>query len=600
MPTEVGLFLIVVALAAVSFALRQMRRLEARSPATESGVPQADALSAALHNMSNGLVMIAADGTVRLHNDRALELLQLEEDAVRPGVTCADMVRAIGEKHNWTEARIEKAIASHTTWLEKTEVTQTEFYFECGRVLSIVCCPMADGSAVITYHDVTSERRVHAEITHMAYHDALTGLPNLRSFQEELQTALGSQSCRAVLMLDLDRYKAVNDTLGHSIGDALLTEVAQRLRECCRPTDMIFRIGGDEFAILPGRIGRRGIESYGQRIIEVLSKEFFIEGNRIHIGCSIGVAMLDETGADEAEVQIQKADLALYQAKRHGRCRLEFYQDGMIEEAIERRNIEADLNRALAEREFVLHYQPICETASRRLLGFEALVRWRHPERGLLAPQYFIPVAEETGFIKDLGLWILEEACREVATWPEELHIAVNVSPVQLQAPGLVAELAKCLMANRLAPQRVEVELTETALVGDSKGVREVLTALRALGVRIAMDDFGTGYSSLSHLRDFAVDRIKIDQSFINRPADDFGAACVVRAVTNIARDLNVTTVAEGVETAEQLERLTELGCDSVQGFLLGRPLDREGAKAMILAESAAQSANAALARASA
>jgi diguanylate cyclase (GGDEF)-like protein len=584
---DTAFVLMLLSLGAVVLVGRYIHLDTAHRHSTLRIAEQAETLAAALHNMTNGLLMVTPDRTIRLHNDRTRELLDLDRDTIVSGMPLDDLIRKLGEHHRWSNLRTTKTIESHWKWLDKSEMTQTEFYFDNGRVLSIACCPMADGSAVITYHDVTSERRIHAEMAHMAYHDALTGLPNLRSFQQELHTALGSQVCPAVLMLDLDRYKIVNDTLGHSIGDELLVQVAQRLRDCSRPSDLVFRIGGDEFAMLPGRLERSAIVPFGERIVEALSQEFSIDGHAINIGCSVGVAFLDETSIEEAEMQIQKADLALYRAKRLGRGRVECYEEGMIEEAIEKRKLEADLLRALGAREFVLHYQPICSATDRRLLGFEALVRWRHPERGLLAPRHFIPLAEETGLIKEIGLWVLAEACREVARWPEPLHVAINVSPVQLRAPGLVAELAKSLMANRLAPGRVEVELTETALVEDGEGMAEVLRSLRDLGIKIAMNDFGTGYSSLSHLRDFELDLIKIDRSFVDRPADDFGAASVVRAVTSIARDLGITTIAVGVETSEQLQRLADLGCNGVQGFLLGRPLDRDGVQAMIFANAA-------------
>ncbi len=537
-------------------------------------------LSAALHHMSNGLVLIGPDFSIGLHNDRVCELLHLEPGDIAIGMPLDTFLANVGQRLGWDDARVKRVVDNHHMWMSQEEEMRLEHHYEDGTFLRICWRPMPDGGAILTYDDVSEERAAQAEMTHLAYHDALTGLPNRRSFCEAVDRLLATTPQVGVLMLDLDRFKAVNDTLGHAVGDALLVQSAARLRETCRESDLIFRLGGDELAILLQPKKRDDGEGLGQRIVAAFSAPFMVEGHTINIGCSAGYAV---SGKDEnSGVLMQKADLALYCAKTQGRNCAVRYETGMMEKAIERQRIEADLIRGLANGEFELHYQPLYLLPDQKLVGFEALIRWNHPERGRVAPVDFVPLAEENGMITEIGSWVLNEACRQAALWPGHLHVAVNISPVQMRSPGLVTEVLQALRTHGVEPRRLELELTETAMVEDGQQIAQTLQTLREIGVRIAMDDFGTGYSSLAHLRDFKLDRIKIDRSFIDIEDDAIGALAVVRAVMSIAHDLSIQTTAEGVETDEQLTRLIALGCNTAQGYFLGKPMDSAAATATV------------------
>lgn len=536
----------------------------------------------ALSNMSNGLVMVADDGRIRLHNQRVLELFHLAPGEIGIGMPLSQYLRNVGARVGWDEARTQRVIDNHGRWMAGDSTTQVEHHFDDGTILSISCRPMKDGGAILTYDDVTEAREGQKKIVHMAFHDALTGLPNRRSFAEHLERLL-QRSSIAMLMLDLDRFKAVNDTLGHATGDKLLVEVTRRLRDVCRPADLIFRLGGDELAVLTSIEGG-WCDTLARDIVTSLSRPFQVEEHTITIGCSVGLA-IGRQGSDPRIVP-QMADLALYKAKENGRGQVEVYRDGMIEEEARQRRLESDLAQAIAGRQLELHYQPLFELPNRTLAGFEALLRWHHPERGMVPPAEFIPIAEQSGAIVEIGAWVIEEACRQAALWPPHIYVSINVSPIQLRSPGILRRLAKAIERHGLAPRRVEIEVTETALVENSEMIAATLAGLRRLGVRIAMDDFGTGYSSLAHLREFELDRIKIDRSFINTSHTDTSAAAVVRAVTGMARDLSISTTAEGVENEEQLANLIALGCGTAQGYLLGRPIDARAATALMNEET--------------
>ena len=575
---------LLLSMAVMLVTVRAARLNGASTAAAKAEAARLRVLSVALNNMSNGLVMVDPDGLISVYNQRVVGLLGLDADDVAVGMPLATYLANIGRHKGWNAKRIAGVVANHLAWLENNETTHVEHHFDGGPVLSVACRPMAGGGCVLTYEDVTERRLAEAKVTHMAFHDALTGLPNRRMFAEQAHRLLQLPQRFSMLMLDLDRFKQVNDTLGHAIGDALLVEVSARMRQKCRRSDLMFRLGGDEFAILPQPDAGVSVDDLAHRVILALAVPFFIKGHTISIGCSIGIAT-SYAGADQTHM-VQMADLALYRAKELGRSRAEHYESGMIEKARARRQTEIDLIRAIRENEFELHYQPFRSLPDNRLLGFEALIRWNHPTRGLVSPAEFIPLAEENGMICQIGTWVLNEACRTAACWPDPLFVAINVSAVQMRTPEITSLVAKILREHGLAASKLELELTETAMVKDGVQIATVLRELRALGVRIAMDDFGTGYSSLTHLRDFELDRIKIDKSFIGTTSDDIGARAVVRAVTGLARDLSITTTAEGVETQEQLSRLTELGCDAVQGYLLGRPVDSKAVAKAIAMET--------------
>lgn len=417
--------------------------------------------------------------------------------------------------------------------------------------------------------------------------DALTGLADRSAFHDRLQQAIAQRSEGAtgpcMLMLDLDRFKHVNDTLGHPVGDSLLRAVADRLRASVRTRDLVARLGGDEFAILlPDCVSADDIAQLAARLVDIIGRPYLVAGHLASVGVSIGVAFADDDARD-ADTLVRHADLALYQAKHDGRGTWRVFAAHMHERAQARRTLEADLRRALALRQFVLHYQPQLSLRSRRLTGFEALLRWQHPEQGMISPENFIPLAEETGLIEAIGAWVLRTACVEATHWPCELRVAVNVSPVQFgRADMLLTAVQEALDGSGLPGNRLEIEITESALLGAEQATLALLRALRSLGVRIAMDDFGTGYSSLSQLRSFPFEKIKIDRSFVRDIGSDQQAASIIRSINALGASLGMSTIAEGVETEAQARSLLEGGCGDIQGYFISRPIPSEEVRALI------------------
>jgi len=409
----------------------------------------------------------------------------------------------------------------------------------------------------------------------MAHHDALTGLPNRVLFHERLAEAVARSRRRelsAVLFLDLDRFKSVNDTLGHPAGDDLLKQVTERLLGQVRETDTVARLGGDEFAIVQTAI--RSAEDatvLAGRVIEAISAPYRLGDQQASIGTSIGIAIIPDD-AQDADQLLKNADIALYRAKEEGRGRYRYFEPEMNARAQARRTLELDLRKALNDHEFEVFYQPLMNLGTRSVCGFEALVRWRHPDKGLVQPSDFISVAEETGLIVPLGEWVLRQACRDAVTWPNKLKVAVNLSPVQFGHRTLVADINAALAVSGLGPERLELEITETVMLGDTSTILAVLHQLRDLGVRIAMDDFGTGYSSLGYLRRFPINKVKIDRSFVDGIGNGGDCTAIVAAVTTLCTTLGMTTTAEGVETVEQLKQLVSVNCTEVQGYLFSPP----------------------------
>ena len=419
--------------------------------------------------------------------------------------------------------------------------------------------------------DITDRARAEERIAHMAHHDALTDLPNRALLRERLEAALAyvrRGDSLAVHYLDLDHFKSINDTLGHAVGDELLKSVAERLRGCVRDTDTVARLGGDEFAIV--QIGLRDITDAAdkaQRILDLFKAPFEPGGHHVTTDVSIGIAIAPNDGSD-ADQLLKSADLALYGAKADGRGTYRFFESEMDVRMKARHSLEIDLRLALANGEFELHYQPQINLLSNRVCGCEALLRWRHPERGMISPTEFVPVAEETGLIVALGEWVVRRACRDAATWPQDVKVAINISPAQLMNQNLLPMVVNALAASGLQANRLEFEITEAVLLQNNERTMAALHQLRELGARIALDDFGTGYSSLSYLRRFPFDKIKIDRSFIQDLAGEGGSLAIVQAIMNLAFSLDMTTTAEGVETEEQLEIVRALGCTELQGFL--------------------------------
>ena len=415
-----------------------------------------------------------------------------------------------------------------------------------------------------------------SQIAFLAHHDPLTRLPNRVLFHDRVQQALSRgrrEACCAVLCLDLDRFKAVNDTLGHPVGDGLLREVAGRLQGCVRDGDTVARLGGDEFAIvLPDVAAPAEIDRLCARIIEAVGAGYEVEGHQIGIGTSIGVSLAPRDGTTSHEL-LRNADTALYGAKAGGRGTACFYEPTMNVALQSRRMLELGLRQAVAHGEFELHYQPLVDARSHQVRGFEALIRWRHPERGLIAPDAFIPVAETSGLIGAIGQWVLCRACLDARAWPEHIKVAVNLSPLQFRDEGLVAGVRAALDGSGLAAQRLEVEITESVLLHDSQAILAMLGGIRALGVQISMDDFGTGYSSLSYLRSFPFDKVKIDRSFIRDLPHGRNSVAIVRAIVGLSETFGISVIAEGVETSEQAEQLAAEGCTQLQGYLFSQPV---------------------------
>jgi diguanylate cyclase (GGDEF)-like protein len=422
--------------------------------------------------------------------------------------------------------------------------------------------------------------RAHEELHVLAHQDALTGLPNRVVLRNQLEQALASKRPNgrtiAVSYLDLDHFKDVNDSFGHETGDELLKAVAERLQACIPAVEgqvrnLISRFGGDEFAILQTGI-RRPDESaaLASRIVEALREPFSVKGQELFIGTSIGIALAQ--GPVTSSQILKHADMALYHAKADGRGTFRFFEPAMDAQLQARRALEVDLRKAMGAGEFELFYQPQINIKANEIGGYEALLRWHHPERGLVSPADFIPVMEDTGLISPLGDWIIEQACKDAATWPRNIHVAVNLSPVQFRSRGIVQSVSRALVASGLAPERLELEITESVLLQDTEMTVSMLHQLRQLGVRIAMDDFGTGYSSLSYLRSFPFDKIKIDQSFVREMSQRADCLAIVRSVANLGASLGMPTVAEGIETEDQLRQVQSAGCTDVQGYYFGRP----------------------------
>ena len=461
------------------------------------------------------------------------------------------------------------------------------------RVVDVLARPLEDTKTsltVLAVRDASERKQAERRIRQLADTDPLTGLANRLALHARLSEALSSathaRTAVAVFCLDLDRFKVVNDLLGHHAGDALLVEVSRRLRSLTRESETIGRLGGDEFIVVqPFEGAADTARGLGERLVAVLSEPYLIEGRTLEVTASIGIALFP-ANASTAEMLLREADLALYAAKQDGRNLCRFFEPAMDTSLRERRELEKDLRLALERRELALHYQPMFHAGTLELIGYEALLRWHHPQHGPISPGIFIPLAEEFGAILPIGRWVLETACREAASWAEPHTIAVNLSPAQFKNQDLAAQVADILARSGLPPHRLELEITEGVLIEDAARALAVLSALKTLGVHIALDDFGTGYSSLSYLRRFPVDRLKIDRSFVAELGTDPDAEAIVACILAMARSLRLAVTAEGVETELQLSMLKQMQCQHLQGFLLGRPaaMVRAGERELALA----------------
>jgi len=530
----------------------------------------------AINNMSQGLCFFDSEHRLIVCNERYVEMYDLPPGRVGPGTPLTEVVDLRFEAGSFPAMTRDEYLHWRSNVAVSAEPTDSIVELRNGRTFLIRHRPMPDLGWVATHEDITEKRQIELKIEHMAHHDSLTDLANRVRLNERLERALGDPAnCRMVAVhhVDLDRFKAVNDTFGHHAGDKLLKIVASRLRSVVRDTDTIARMGGDEFVIVQAPF-TDPIEAtaLAQRVISAMAEPFDLDGHQAGVGASVGIAVSPTDGATPEKL-LRNADLALYRAKGDGRGTFRFFEAGMDEQMQTRRIMEQDLRKALPAGEFELYYQPVVNLQSGAISGFEALIRWNHPARGLISPATFIPLAEEIGFIIPLGEWVIRQACVTAAKWPEHLHVAVNISAAQFRSAGLMQVIVSALAASRLKPTRLEIEITETVLLQDKDATLAILHQLRALGVRIAMDDFGTGYSSLTYLQSFPFDKIKIDRSFVKDITENAGSLNIVRAVAALANGMGMTATAEGVETNEQLDRITAEGCTEMQGYLFSRPL---------------------------
>jgi diguanylate cyclase (GGDEF)-like protein len=528
-------------------------------------------LDAALENMSQGLCLYDAEDRLQVVNSRFFEIFGLPRHRIRNGMTYREVLE-VSASINHSGKTGEQLLNDQREKGHEKGSGAYMFELDNGRVISCFQSSTVDGRWVATYEDVTERRQAEAQIMHMARHDALTNLPNRVLFRDRMQQALDQGEHLAVLFLDLDRFKSVNDSLGHSVGDALLCAVTERLQRVVRGVDTVARLGGDEFAIVQMDARPTDATELAGKIIEALSETFDVLGHQVNIGTSVGIALAPADGREPDQL-LRNADMALYRAKAEGRSTYCFFQPEMDAQMQERRRLELDLRKALVADQFELYYQPLINLATEQVIGFEALLRWNHPERGVVTPDKFIPVAEDIGLIGPLGDWVLKQACHDATRWPVKLSVAVNLSAAQFRNPMLALSVVSALAHSGLPATRLELEITETVLLQDDQSVLNALHDIRQLGVRICMDDFGTGYSSLSYLRSFPFDKIKIDRSFINELGkEESDCVAIIRAVTRLGASLGMTTTAEGVETQEQLDILKAEGCTQAQGYLFSPP----------------------------
>jgi diguanylate cyclase (GGDEF)-like protein len=552
------------------------RESELRTKSRELASAHAQ-VDAALNNMSQGLCMFDENRELVVRNERYLRIYGMPSDAVQPGAKFVDVLEYQQRAGDFSGDPRQFA-EDLCTRLAQGQMVNTTHQLANGRIIEVANEPMIGGGWVATHDDITERQRSEARIARMARYDSLTDLANRVLFREKADAALESFKSTgigySIFIFDLDLFKSVNDSLGHPVGDALLKAVATRLQGLTRETDTVGRIGGDEFAILHIAAGdqREGATTLAERLLEVIGAPYDIEGHHIIIGTSVGIAMAPHHGTDNEKL-LKNADLALYRAKSDGRNSYRFFELKMDLELRLRRALEVDLNCAVSNGEFEAHYQPLIDTGDGRTCAMEALVRWQHPRDGIVPPSRFIPVAEERGFITAIDRWMLHRACSDAMAWPEHIRVAVNLSPMEFRSGDLLEMITDALADSGLPPSRLELEITESVLLQKSERNISILHQIKKLGVSIVLDDFGTGYSSLGYLRLFPFDKIKVDQSFVREMTYRADCAAIVCAIASLGRELNMVTVAEGVETSEQLELVRAAGCTQAQGFLFSRPL---------------------------
>lgn len=544
-------------------------------------------LDTTLENMPHGVALFDQDNRLIVSNSQYSLLYGLSDEHRKRGTSISDLIRFRHEAGCFGEVEYR---AHATDWMDSFEASEPSIqYLEDGRTFSILRQRGSSGQTVTTTEDVTSQRKLEARIEFMAYHDSLTGLANRVSLRQRLDKIAQRETnrdCVTAYCLDLDRFNKINDTLGHEIGDELLKTVGQRLKEGVREGDMVARTGGDEFVVLQlGPCSPERAAGFAQHLIDCLTMPYQLRGYQVQIGTSIGIAFLNEQNM-KAQNLIKNADIALYRAKESGKGVYRFYEESMGRRLQERRKVESDLRSALGKGEFELHYQPVLNAEHGHIESMEALIRWQHPDKGLIPPIQFLPIVDEIGLAVPLGEWVISQACHDAAKLSDNIRVSVNVSAAQFHRPGLANAVIDALRSSGLSAKRLEIEITETVLLENTDTTIATLQRLHELGVRIALDDFGTGYSSLSYLQKFSFDRLKIDRSFVRDSLTDSSSSAIIRSVIELGQNLGMKVTAEGVETDEQLVRVTDDGCTAIQGFLISKPLPIAELNKFLLARS--------------
>lgn len=569
----------------------QLQRLERSAIELQSSqrrlAEKSTMLETTLGHMNQGIMMVSREGTVVIFNQHVVEMLNLPPKLMA-GIPSFDAViqyqRSINEfeKVDDTSPAGQGEVFDRVNTYERTRPN--------GTILEIQSVPLPDGGMVRTYSDITARKRSEDKVRYFAHHDDLTKLVNRVVFQERLMHAieLADRSKRsiAVMYLDLDRFKQINDTLGHAAGDMLLVEVAKRLRSTVRDIDTVARMGGDEFAIIQPLVDQSDASMrLAEHAVHLMQRPFMIDGVQCSVGASIGIALYPDHASNANEL-LRNADTALYRAKSDGRGVARMFHKDMDAQQKGLILLEQDLRAALVLRQFEVEYQPIVDSISRRPISCEALVRWHHPSRGLVSPAGFIEFAESSGLIIPIGLWVLETACAEAAKWPTSIGISVNLSPAQFNAPALADDLSEILQQTGLAPGRLTLEVTEGLLLEEHNSVLQTMSRLRVLGVHFSLDDFGTAHAGLSYLKRFPFDSLKIDKSFIQDIVDQPEARAIVAGILGIGAALDLFIIGEGVETEEQLVELQKMNCWQVQGYLTGRPQSVENIRSFLASAS--------------